>query len=192
MLLSIIGCHSTKNIIGNYSSESKLMTNHTLSIKENGNFEYQLKAELLDVISYGTWSLSDQNELILKSDSSLRSGVIFFVEEINSSTEVLNIRLINENGQPLAYASVAVNGNNVNGFNVDENGNGSYEVANLKSVTINYLGNQYEYVLTKPRTNNLILTIRLQNEATIFFDNEVWKVRRKKLVGKNNLILRQK
>lgn len=168
------------------------MTNHTLSIKENGNFEYQLKAELLDVISYGTWSLSDQNELILKSDSSLRSGVIFFVEEINSSTEVLNIRLINENGQPLAYASVAVNGNNVNGFNVDENGNGSYEVANLKSVTINYLGNQYEYVLTKPRTNNLILTIRLQNEATIFFDNEVWKVRRKKLVGKNNLILRQK
>jgi FlaG/FlaF family flagellin (archaellin) len=128
----------------------------------------------------------------LKSDPSLRSGVIDFVEEVNSSSEGLSIKLIDENGQPLSYASVTVNGNNANGFNVDENGYGSYETTDLKSMTINYLGNQYEYVLTKPRANNLILTIRLQSEAIMFFNNEVWKVQRKKLVGKNNLILRLK
>jgi hypothetical protein len=168
------------------------MAKHTLYIKENGTFEYHLKGDLLDVSSNGTWRLLDQKELILESNKSLRSGVIDFVEEINSSTKKVNIELMDENGQPLSYAAVTVNGKSANGFNVNENGSGSYETTDLKSLTINYLGSQYEYVLTKPKTNKLILTIRLQSEATMFFNNEVWKVQKKKLVGKNNLTLRKK
>lgn len=191
ILLATLGCNPMKNIVGNYSSDKKSMVNHTLLINQDGTFDYHLNGELIEASSNGTWHLSDQKELILKSDKALQPGVIDYIEEINSSTELLSVKLIDEDGQPLSHAAVTLNGDNTNGFSVDENGYGSYELTDLKSLTINYLGNQYEYVLSNPEKNKLILTIRLQSEESMYFNNEVWKVQKKKLVGKNNLTLSQ-
>lgn len=193
LFFGMIGCNPMKNIVGNYSSsDKKSMVNHSLIINQDGTFDYHLKGELIDASSNGMWHLSDQKELVLKSDKLHQPGVIASIEELNSSTEALSIKLIDEAGQPLSYAAITLNGDNTIGFSVDENGYGSYEITDLKSLTINYLGSHYEYALSNPEKNKLTLTIRLQSERSIFFNNEVWRIERRKLIGKNNLTLRQK
>jgi hypothetical protein len=191
ILMSTFACNPMKNIVGNYSSDKKSMVKHSLIINQDGTFDYHLKGELIDASSYGTWYWSNQKELVLKSDKSFQTGVIDYIEEFDSSTESISVKLIDETGKPLSYAAITLNGENIKGFSVDENGYGSYEITNLKSLTINYLGTHYEYLLSNPEKNNLILTIRLQSEESMYFNNEVWKVQKKKLVGKNNLTLSQ-
>lgn len=181
MLLSIIGCKSSQSIVGNYSSVGKWMRGKYLFIKEDGAFEYYEYDELYPT-SYGTWQLSNKEDLVLKSDESLRCGVLDFIEEIDSLTERLTIKLIDENKESLPGAAVTVNEpSKRKGFNVDENGYGSYEISDLKFLTIGYLGVEYEYVLTNPKANKLILTIRLQTGETIFLNDELLKVRRKSI-----------
>ncbi len=191
LTLSIVGCNSMKNIAGTYSSDNDLMVNHILQIEKDGNFRYYSKGDLLDVSGNGTWHLSAQGDLVLKSDQTLRPGVIDFVEDRNPSKVGFNIKVLDENGKPLSHAAVTLNGNSKHGFNVDENGLGRYKTSALKSLSINFLGEEYRYVLNNPNSNYIVLTIRLQSASIMYFDNEIWEVKRKKLIGRDNLILKK-
>ncbi|MBL7976952.1 MAG: hypothetical protein JNN12_01330 [Bacteroidetes Order II. Incertae sedis bacterium] len=191
ILLGMLGCNPTQHIVGNYYSDNKSIINRVLKINQDGSFNYYAQGDLIDASSFGTWKISYDKKLILNSDESLKTGVIDCVEEYSSPIELLSVKLIDEGGLPLGYAGVLLNEDGTNGFAVDENGYGSIKFNDLKILTISYLGNKYEYILSNPKNNKLTITIRLQSNESIFFNNEIWKVRKNKLINNNNLILRK-
>lgn len=190
MLLMIAGCKSTNIVMGYYYSDTKSLSNHTLFLEENGSFKYNLRGDLIDAQSNGTWRLSGSKELILASNDSLRSGIVESVEKTGIVRQGFSINLTDAGGEPLAYASVTVNDEH-NGFNVNSDGYGSYQIDSLKSLTIHFLGEDYQYLLEDPSTNVLTLAIKLHSNETIFFNNKAWKLQGKKLIGKNGLTLKR-
>ena len=188
MLLVIAGCKSTNIVTGHYYSDPKSLSNHTLFLEENGSFQYDLSGELSDAQSNGTWRLSGSKELILASNDSLRPGIVQSVEKTDIVRQGFSIKLTDAGGEPLPYASVTVNDEH-NGFNVNGVGYGSYQIDGLKSLTIYFLGEEYQYILENPSTNVLTLAIKLHSEKTLFFNNEAWKLQGEKLIGKDGLTL---
>ncbi|NJB85940.1 hypothetical protein GGR26_001708 [Lewinella marina] len=105
----VVGCKSTGSVAGYYYSDTTSLNNQTLFLKENGGFRYDLSVELSDAESSGSWRLQGSKEIILTSNDSLRSGIVYSVERTDGSKHSFSIKLTDARGEPLPHATVTVN-----------------------------------------------------------------------------------
>lgn len=187
----LLSCNSSRVINGTYKSTIDLYSFvHSIELVENSTFIYNITGGLINQTSEGIWVYND-SVLILKSNPDLKPGVIDIIEKIDFSSDSFNIKVIDENGNPLSFAAISINGNTEYGFDLDENGIGKHESFELKSLTTHYLASNYNCKLKDPKSNNIELKIRLESEDSFHFENEIFKVKNRKLIGKNDFKLKK-
>jgi hypothetical protein len=189
LTLVILGCQSSRSLTGSYSSKNTLVT-HSLELNADSTFYYTLNGGLLEQNSRGVWSITDLGDVVLNSDSSYMSGIIKITGQ-NTTDEYLRFRITDKIGNPLSYAAVILNNNEqALGFSLDKNGEGKVDLIDLESIQINYLGEIYKHTVTN-KSNHLQIRIRLKDNTKVYFRNEIWKVRRKRLINTAKIILMQ-
>jgi len=191
-LFFVVGCYSKKSLIGAYySNNNNTMMLHTLILKEDSTFFFSEKGHLVDAKSNGFWRVTGSGDIILNSVDCLKLGVIEVKEKTVLPKEFIEINVVDELGLPLSYASIVLNENLSQGYNLDENGRVNFGYLSIKSISVYYLGKSYDYKVDDSNSNSFILKLRLEKESSIYFDNQIWKFKGGKLIDQNQLILKK-
>jgi len=189
-LIFLVGCFPKKGYIGTYySKKNNTMMFHTLLLKEDSTFFFSERGHLVDAKSNGFWSVTGSGDIILNSEDSLKPGVIKVKEKIVLPKEFIEINVVDELDLPLPYASIVLNENLSEGYNLNENGRVNFGYLSIKSIRVHFLGGSYDYKVDDSNSNLFVLKIRLEKESIIYFDNELWKFKGGILIDQNHLIL---
>lgn len=190
LILVLVSCHSSKKVAGIYSSKH-LLTNHTLELKADSTFIYLLEGGLLNQNSEGVWSINSLGNIVLNSYESLKPNITYVAVE-NKPIDNLKVRIVNELDNPLPYASVVLNDDELNlGFSLNENGDGECKFVRLKTIKVNYLGEEYYHSIIddNDNANCILIRVRLKKISQLYLEREKWKVKGRKLINNANLVL---
>ena len=191
------GCSSSQiTISGNYSWTSNLnISSAEVKLNRDSTFNYQyFVSDLYTIKSTGFWTMtSDKKHIILNSLIKGDSQLIFVDERYNSqiSKGALIIRILDTANLPF-HAYLNINPFNKNPRDSSDNffiNDFKYLLeTNIQAFTIQdlnlYLNSPIIYRIKDLQANEIIIHFRILGERYKYFDNELWRIGKDKLIAK--------
>ena len=177
-----------EKIFGKYQSK-KGEPFTQLTLNKDNTFKYRQVGGLYDSKSEGTWELKNK-KIVLTSDSTFKSGIIFSQEKMISDSKT-KIIIFDDEDNHLAIAGVTVNNQKSIGWNTDDNGVVLIPRKDVSQISVYYLGEEYSYLVKDIGVNEITLKIRVNELSKTYFENEIFILKRDRLINEYKQVLKK-
>ncbi|MEO1259044.1 MAG: hypothetical protein AAFZ15_09600 [Bacteroidota bacterium] len=191
-----LGCSSLRfdsPVVYEYRNKGMGVNSKLILDSKDMTFTYSHLFGLITQSSHGKWE-KREDELILNSDSVLRSGFIRVQQTDNFSTPgKVKVKVIDEktNGA-VAYAEVSFNGDESKLAITNDDGETLLGTNDITSIGVGFLGEYYTWDFTDKLNGDLNILLTPKDITKAFFENETWKFSGRKLVAPSGLVYKPK
>ena len=192
LILIFCSCTSQKVIHGVYS-ENWYDTYHSISLNPDKTFNFIFKEGLLfDSIS-GNWSVS-KNKLILNSSLTIHDTKSFLEErKCDTCQKGINICVVDfKSKNEMQYVSISAFKQEkiITEVATNENGNAIIKNQEVDSINVDFVGyNSFTFVPSNDYNKIFVINMKLEELKRYVMTNEVWKIKKDRIVSPEGLIL---
>lgn len=171
-----------------YSSKESPVK-HSLTLYKDSTFFFTSYGDLIFKESKGRWTVK-KRRLILQSFDKYRTGYIIVKDESFETKSEINTNyifsFINQDSIPLVGATIYYSGFS---YSVPESGIVRINVEQDSTFNIKYLGETYYGFFCKNGLYRKKVILVQTKKEVVFFENEKWKITRRKVVSKSGITL---
>lgn len=152
-----------------------------LELNNDNSFTYRNYGHMTNQLSAGRWRRSG-NDIILKSREEFKVG-IKHVSETNIEIDSTKIQLFEDAESPVLGATIVIDDNYDQSLVTDRSGTVILHENNLRKIQISFLHHTFSYNVKHSTSNSFQFQLDFDTLGKKYFDNEVWKLRGKTIIG---------